>query len=107
MRGHGEQAPQKHAVMELGEGVGLLGVMLRPVVDEATDELVIRLEMVGGPLSSIVGITPRNVPVGELARLPLAKVRAVLKMGASAVEPPAPTVEPPVDAPRLILGGKR
>lgn len=113
------QVTQPMQAMDLGEEVALIGVMLRPVIDTVTNELVIRLEMVGGHNSPILGgLMPREVPVGELVRLPLAKVRAVLK-GAPppAVEAPvglatAETGDSPVDAPadggpRLILGGRR
>lgn len=114
------QPRQMTQAMDLGEEVALLGVMLRPVIDTVTKELVIRLEMVGGHNSPILGgLTPREVPVGELVRLPLAKVRAVLKgapppaVEAPGVAAPAETDSSPVDdapaggGPRLILGGRR
>lgn len=98
-------------VLDLGEDVALLGVMLRPVVDTVTNELVIRLEMVGGHASPILGgFAPKPVGIGELARLPLAQVRAVLKWAApSAAETPgglAPVGTPEdgaAEAPRLSV----
>lgn len=99
--------PRKEVqVMPLGEDVVLLGVMLRPVIDTFTDELVIRLEMAGGLNSPVIGLLPQQVPVGELARLPLKKVRAVFKGEApSAVEPGVPAPVEVGDSPAEIPAG--
>lgn len=84
------QPQQQVNVMPLGEDVGLIGVHLIPAWDTEKDELVIFLNVVGGVASPILGgIMPKNVKLCEVARAPLARLRAALK-GA-----PPPSVEPP------------
>lgn len=93
-------------LMDLGEGVALLGVHIVPAIDKAKDELVILINAIGGHLSPIVGgFTPRPTVLCEIARAPLSALRKVFKGGAASVDVPEPgTMAPPEAAPPVTSG---
>lgn len=72
-------------VVDLGDDFGLAGISIKPVWDEAKENLCFVLVVAAGPTSKLVGIQAVPVAVGELARIPIAELRAAV---ARALQPP-------------------
>jgi len=72
-------------VIDLGDDFGLAGISIRPTWDETKENLCFVLVVAAGPTSKLVGIQAVPVVVGELARIPIADLRASV---ARALQPP-------------------
>lgn len=72
----GPAAPQQMVkAFPLGDsGFALVGGGVAVDINAETNELVVAVVAVGGRISEIVGLTPIQVPVHELARIPIADV---------------------------------
>jgi hypothetical protein len=76
-------APQRRInVLDVGEGYVVAGVSIEPVLSfdssEEENKLAIILTVVGGRKSDLVPTVPVKLVVGELASLPLSKLREKL-----------------------------
>lgn len=75
------QAPQQSRpvqVLDLGEGVGLIGLQLEPIKTEGGD-FTVGVMVIGGPMSDLVPMTPRKVLLGTALTTPIENVRALLR----------------------------
>lgn len=82
--------PQKMVrAISLGEGYAAIGLTLEPMIssdsDEAEPHFCAVLTVVGGRESELVPMMPVKVILGEVGRLPVSKVRAMI---ASAIDGP-------------------
>ena len=75
--------------MMIGDGYAVLGCSLEPAID-SEGNLSIVLSLVGGRDSVITGMQPVKLPLGELAKIPVAKVQELLAKAMAPVEEPAP-----------------
>lgn len=70
-------------VMDIGEGYALAGLSLTPVLsmdsDKEEPDFCIVITAVGGKNSELVPIIPTSFVVGEVGRMPLSKLRSLLK----------------------------
>lgn len=66
-------------VFDLGDDFALAGVAIRPVFDETKENLCFILVAAAGPVSKLVGVQAVPVIVGELARVPIAELKAKVK----------------------------
>lgn len=68
--------------MDLGEGYGLLGVGLKPVIDEDEEgnrHLVILVTAAAGKVSNLVPMEPVEFVLGEFGRVPLGQVHGAIE----------------------------
>ena len=75
--------PQRRInVLDAGEGYVVAGVSIEPVLSfdsgEEENQLAIILTVVGGRKSDLVPTMPVKLVIGELARIPLSKLREKL-----------------------------
>lgn len=78
--------PQRQvAVMPIGEGYGILGLTLEPMLSEDKESFCAVLTVVGGRQSDLVPMVPVKLVLGELARVSVVDLRAKL---AAAIDGP-------------------
>lgn len=73
-------------VLLLGEGYGLVGLGLEPIIkveDDGSQYLVVAVMAIGGKPSDLAPMEPVKFMLGEVGKIPLADVRATIEEGLS------------------------
>lgn len=84
--------PQKAVrVIDIGEGYGIIGLTLEPVVSFSSDEteqyFCAVLSVVGGKRSDLVPMEVTKLIIGEVGRLPVSKLREMLSRALGPEQP--------------------